>query len=238
MEGLQKALEGALQSGSPVALVVAFAAGFLISFTPCVFPVIPIIMAYVGGQAKGSRRKSFMLSVLYVLGMAVTYSALGAVASLTKMWFGQLQSHPAVPLAVGILILAVGLSLLGVYRLPVPRLLSGGGRAGHARRGGMLGAFMMGLVSGFVVAPCSAAVLFALLAFVAEQGNVVYGMLLLFSFALGMGVLLVAIGTFTGLMASLPKPGRWMERVERGFGVLTVLLGLFFIGKAVNLWLK
>ena len=236
MEGLQKVLEGALESGSPAALAVAFAAGFLISFTPCVFPVIPIIVAYVGGQAGGSRRKSFMLSLLYVLGMAVTYSALGAVASLTTMWFGQLQRHPAIPLAVGVLILAVGLSLLGVYRLPVPWLLSG--RGGRGGRGGMPGAFIMGLVSGFVVAPCSAAVLIVLLAFVAEQGNVVYGVLLLFFFALGMGVLLVAIGTFTGLMASLPKPGRWMERVERGFGVLTVLLGLVFIGKAVSLWLK
>ena len=233
MERLLEMLNGALEASSPVAIAVAFAAGFLVSFTPCVYPVIPVVLAFVGAQAKGSRKRAFLLSLLYVLGMAVVYSALGAAASLTGRVFGRFQSAPFVSLVTGLIITAVGLSLLGLFRLPVP----GFGSSGHKQRGGYLGALIMGLVSGFVVAPCSAAVLIALLGFVAKGQNVAYGVLLLFSFALGIGVLLVAVGTFAGVLASLPKPGRWMERVERGFGAVAVLLGLYFIAKAVWSWI-
>ena len=223
-------LQGQLEGGAFMALPVAFAAGVLISFTPCVYPMIPIIVGYVGGRGERSGAKNFLLSLSYVTGMAITYAALGVFAALSGKLFGEIQTNPIAHIIVANIIILFGLSLLGVFTLPVPTFMAGG-PAGRGKKG-LFGAFGMGLASGLVAAPCTAAVLGVLLAYVAAKQNLLFGVALLFSFALGVGVLLLLVGTFAGVLKALPGAGHWMERVEKFFGWCMIALGEYFLIQA------
>jgi thiol:disulfide interchange protein DsbD len=196
--------------------------------------MIPITVGVIGGMSGGSRIKALVLSAFYVLGLAVTYSILGAVAALTGTFFGQVASNPWVNLVVGVVIMLLGLAMLGFWEIRVPSALlprAGGGGA----TGGWVGAFAVGATSGFVAAPCTAPALGAVLAYVATKQNVLFGTSLLFTFALGMGSLLVVVGTFAGVVRSLPKAGAWMERVRAAFGWLMIGVGLYFVFHAGQL---
>ena len=208
-----------------LAYPASFIAGFFASLTPCVYPVIPIIAGYIGGEAEGSRKKGFSLSVFYVIGMAVTYSALGAFAALSGRIFGEVQSNPIAHIIVANIIILFGLSMLGVFVLPVPSFSRSSGGKGR----GAIGAAGMGFVSGFVTAPCTVPVAGVLLAYVAGRQNLYFGISLLFTFELGMGLILILVGTFVGLLTSLPKSGAWMSRIEKAFGVFMILLGEYFL---------
>lgn len=216
-----------------MAYAAAFVGGMLISLTPCVYPVIPITVGYVGGRSQGSKGKGFFLSLSYVLGMAVTYAALGSAAALSGQVFGQAAASPIANIVVGNICILMALSMLDVFHLPVPAFLSG--RAAGRKHGGTLGAFALGLSSGFVMGPCTAPVLGSLLVYVGARQNVAFGTSLLFVFALGMGVLLLVAGTFTGLLATLPKPGKWTETIRKGFGIFLILVGEYFVLEAGRL---
>ncbi len=226
-------LQGQLEGSAFLALPIAFGAGVLISFTPCVYPMIPIIIGYIGGKGEESKSKNFFLSLFYVIGMAITYAGLGVFAALSGKLFGQIQTNPIAHIIVANIIILFGLSLLGVFTLPLPSFLSGGS-TGQGEKG-LLGALGMGLLSGFVAAPCTAAVLGVLLAYVATKQNLMLGVALLFSFARGVGVLLLLVGTFTGIIRSLPKAGPWMERIEKFFGWAMIVLGEYFLIQAGRL---
>ncbi len=228
-------LEAYLQGAPLLAFLAAYLGGFLVSLTPCVYPVIPITVAYIGGQSGGSRGKALLLSLAYVLGMAVTYTALGSIAALTGTLFGSVQSSPWTYLVVGNLFFLLGLSMLDVFALPLPRFLSGGG--GAQGRGGFAGAFLVGAASGFVLGPCTAPVMAVLLGYVASEGNVVLGTSLLFVFALGMGTLQLLVGTFSGLLAGLPAAGAWMVRIKQFFGWVLIAMGEYFVFTAGTLWI-
>ena len=222
--------------GSPVlALGAAFAGGFLASLSPCVYPMIPIISVHVGSRNAGakSRARSFQLSLGYVFGMAAVYALLGMIAALTGGLFGQIASSPWALLLVANMLMLLGLNSLEV--IPFPALLSGRFREPAAQ--GMLGAFLVGAASGLVASPCISPVLLGLLTFVATGHSVVYGGSLLFVFSLGMGVLLVVAGTFSGLAARLPKPGPWMLGVKKFLGVLMLILAEYYLIKAGQAWL-
>ncbi len=225
MVNLLNSLSIHLKEFSFLAYLSVFAGGLVVSFTPCVYPLIPIIIGYIGGQKEKSRLQLFFLSLIYVLGMAIIYSILGAMAALSGKIFGEIQNSPLAHFIVGNIIIFLGLSLLGVFHLPV---FSFGGKL----KTGALGAFGMGMASGLIASPCVSPVLGTLLAFVATRQNVLYGISLLFTFALGMGVILLAAGTFTGTLAILPRSGRWMERVQKFFGIFMILLGEYFLIKA------
>jgi len=231
MESIYNALNVYLESSSPLAVGVAFVAGVLTSFTPCIYPMIPIIVSYIGSRKEKSRLKNFGLSVFYVIGMAVTYSVLGGFAALSGKMFGSVQTHPLTNFIIGNIIILMGLSLLDVFTLPIPKFLSGA-KQGGKKKAGFLAAFSLGLASGFIAAPCTAAVLGVLLIYVANKQNVVFGMSLLFAFSLGMGALLILIGTFTGVLTALPKSGKWMDRIKMVFGWLMILLGEYFLIQA------
>ena len=231
LQNLTGFLRNSLQGMPILAYPISFVAGFLVSLTPCVYPVIPIIAGYIGGEAKGSRQRSFTLSVFYVIGIAITYSALGAFAALSGRIFGEVQSSPVAHIIVANIIILFGLSMLGVFILPIPSFSKGSG----GKSGGKFGAIGMGLASGFITAPCTAPVTGAILAYVATRQNVYFGISVLFTFALGMGVLLVLVGTFVGLLTSLPKSGVWMQRVEKGFGFFMILIGEYFLIRAGRL---
>jgi cytochrome c-type biogenesis protein len=221
---------GPALEGSPlIALGVAFVGGVLVSLTPCVYPVIPIIVGFVGGVREKSRFRAFLLSLLYVVGMALTFAALGAIVALAGR--GIWRPSAVLYIVVGNVIIVFALSLLGVFTIPLPGFLGGGA----SPRKGLLGALVMGAASGLVTVPCTTAVLTGVLAVAAQRQSVVFGFLLLLCFALGLGVLLVLIGTFSGILAALPKPGRWMEVVEKAFGVGMIALGEYFLIKGGEL---
>ncbi len=231
---LSETLKTQLAAGSLSAIFVVFGAGVLTSFTPCVYPMIPVTVTYIGGAAAGNRRRAVGLSLTYVLGLAVMYAALGVTAALMGKIFGEFTRSPWVFGAVGLIIAALGLGMLDVFTIPALMTdLQGQG----ARRGGFLGAALMGVAAGFVAAPCTAPVLGLLLAYVGQTGNVVWGGSLLFIFALGLGLLLMLLGIFSGLLTSLPKAGAWMVRIKKGFGLAMLVIGAWFLFKAVDLWM-
>jgi len=221
--------------GSPLfAVGAAFAGGFLASLSPCVYPMIPIVSVYVGSRNAGakSRAKSFQLSLGYVVGMAAVYALLGMVAALTGGLFGQIASSPWALLIVANMLMLLGLNILEVVPFPTFPW----GRYREPAAGGIIGAFLVGGASGLVASPCISPVLLGLLTFVATKHSVVYGAALLFVFSLGMGVLLVAAGTFSGLAARLPKPGPWMVGVKKFLGVLMLVLAEYYLIKAGQSW--
>jgi cytochrome c-type biogenesis protein len=162
------------------------------------------------------------------------YAALGVAAALMGKIFGDFTRNPWVFGGVGLVIAGLGLGMLDVFTIPALMTnLQGQG----ARRGGFLGAALMGIAAGFVAAPCTAPVLGLLLTYVGQTRDVVWGGSLLFIFALGLGLLLMLLGIFSGLLTSLPKAGAWMDRIKKGFGVAMLVIGAFFIWKAVDLWM-
>jgi len=224
-----------IQSTSILAYPIVLLGGVVTSFTPCVYPVLPIIVGYIGGQGKGSKLSGLILSSSYVLGMALTYSFLGAFAALTGKFFGQIQNNPIAYLIVANVIIFFGLSMLGLFSIPVPSFLTRSGSV--TARTGVIGAFWLGLASGLITAPCTVAILGVLLTFIATTHNVVFGVSLLFTYALGMGFLIILTGTFTGLLHALPKSGMWMKRTQTVFGLLMIALGEYYLIRAGMLWI-
>ncbi len=197
-------------------VVLSFVGGVLAGLTPCSYPMIPITVAFVGSRAQGSRLKGFFLSAIYVSGMAMVYSALGLVAALTGRLFGSLTMNPWVYLAVGNLCLVFALIMLEVLPMPSPAFLSRV-QVRHIPGRDALSSFLVGGASALVVGPCTTPILGTLLTLVATGKSAFWGALMLFAFAYGMGMLVIAVGTFTGILASLPRSGLWMRRIQRFF---------------------
>ena len=221
-----------------MAVLAAYLGGVLASFTPCVYPVIPITVAYIGARSSASRSKGFLLSIIYVLGMAAVYTALGGFAALTGKLFGQIQTNPWVFLIIANICILMGLSMLGVFMfsIPMPQFLTEL-RPGE-KSGGFVGSFLVGAVSGIIIGPCTTPVLAVLLSLIAAKQSAVFGMSLMFMFAIGMGTLLVIVGTFSGLLSSVPKSGLWMTRINKIFGWILIGMGEYFLLKAGGmLWL-
>jgi cytochrome c-type biogenesis protein len=222
-----------LSNNPATALPVVFVAGLLTSLTPCVYPMIPITVALVGGQAVGGRdrprTRPVALTLAYVLGLALVYAALGVLAGLTGTLFGAVSTNPWLYFVMGNLLVLAGLMMLDVIPVPVPqRVIS---RAASVGAGGRLsGAFGMGSVSGLVAAPCSAPVMATVLAWVSMTGSALLGFIYLFVFSLGMCALLVAVGVSAGSLARLPRAGMWTVWVKRVFaGVMFGVAEYYFI---------
>jgi thiol:disulfide interchange protein DsbD len=222
---LGESLRVQLGAGSAWALFVVFAAGVLTSLTPCVYPIMPVIVSFIGGSAGGNRRRAVALSVVYVLALASVYAVLGVVAGLAGLTFGDFTRNPWVYGSIGLLLVVFALAMLD--RITIPALFTGVQGAG-ARRGGYLGAVLMGIAGGFVAAPCTAPVAGALLVHISQTRNALWGGTLMFVFALGIGLLLMLLGIFSGLGASLPKPGPWMNWIKYGFAALLMLAAVWF----------
>ena len=214
-----------------ITYAAVFLAGITTSFTPCVYPLIPIIVGVIGASKEKSRWRNFLLSLIYVVGTAVTFSILGLVAAMTGKLFGQMQSSPLAHLVVGNVLILFALALLNVITLPVFLLNKLG--AGKVIKSSSMGSvFFMGIASGFVAAPCTAAVLGALLTYVAVTQNVIVGFTLLFTFAMGLGIILILIGTFAGILAVFSRSQKLMHVMEKIIAFSMILLGEYFIFRA------
>ena len=231
-------------SGNPAAaLPLIFGAGVLTSLTPCVYPMIPITAAIVGGHsvadggvgASRSRWRPVALTLVYVLGVAIVYSSLGLFAGLTGTLFGSISTNPWALLAMGNLLLVAALAMLDVIPVRIPAALAT--RAATAGTGGRFaGAFIMGGMSGLVAAPCSAPVMAAVLTWVASTHSSALGFLYLFVFSLGMCTLLVAVGVSSGTLARLPRAGMWMVWIKRLFATAMIGAAEYYILQAGTVW--
>ena len=214
---------GLLVQGSWLAVGAAFAGGFLTSLTPCVYPLIPITVSLFGARRAGNRGQAMVLSALYVIGIAATYSALGVGAALTGKAFGSVMSNPWVIGAVAAVLVAMAASMFGAFDLALPPSLQA--RLSRVGGAGLAGSFAMGLVAGVIAAPCTGPVLAAALAVIAQKGSIAYGLGVMFPYALGMGLPFFLIGAFS---LSFPKSGAWMETVKSLFGVALLAAALVF----------
>jgi len=217
-------------SGSPFDFLVAFLGGVFLSFTPCVYPLIPISAGYIGVRSGGSRSKGFGLSLLYVSGVAVTYSALGLTASLTGRFFGAISSNPVTHIVSGAVIFIFGLSMFELFNISLPNVV----RLPDLKQQNYLSTFLLGLVSGLMVSPCVTPVLGSILVYLAAKNNLIYGSILLLSFAYGMGLILILVGTFSSVLLSLPKSGRWLMYMQRTWAVILTVLGLYIIFASIR----
>jgi len=207
------------------ALLLAFAYGFLSSLTPCVYPTIGLTVSIFGARKVKRRRDGFFLALIFVLGIAATYSALGLAAGFGGMVFGSLLANPWVVIGLVVLLVALALSMFDLYEFALPaswqtRLAGiGGGR-------GKLSIFLMGLVAGLIAAPCTGPFLIGMLAYIGSTGSPLLGFTFLFVYALGLGLLFLVLGTFA---VSLPKGGRWMTAVRAFLGCVLLATGLYLL---------
>ena len=216
-----------------LAVPVMFAGGVLTSLNPCIYPMIPVTAAIVGGTSVGaaqSRSRTAALTFTYVLGLALLYSVLGLIAGMTGTLFGSISTNPWLYFAMANLLVVSALMMLDVIPVPVPQaLLQRAAQAGTAGR--FSGAFIMGAVSGLVAAPCGAPIMASVLTWVTQTKSGTLGFVYLFSFSLGMCALLVAVGLSSGALARLPRSGVWMNWVKKGFGILMLAVAEYYLVK-------
>jgi cytochrome c-type biogenesis protein len=220
-------------SSSPLtALPILFIAGVLTSLAPCIYPMIPITAAIVGGSAVGdaprARTRTIILTFTYVLGLALAYASVGLFAGLTGTLFGSVSTNPWLYFAMANLLIIAALAMLDVIPVRVPSWLLT--RAATAGQGGSLyGVFVMGAASGLVAAPCSAPVMAAVLTWVTATKSGVLGFIYLFVFSLGMCTLLIIVGLFSGTLARLPRAGEWMVWVKRAFALIMLAVAEYYL---------
>jgi thiol:disulfide interchange protein DsbD len=222
---LEKPFTAALQQGSlAYALVLIFAAGLATSLTPCVYPMIAITVSVFGARESKSRTEAALLSSVFVLGIAALFTPLGLFAATTGGVFGAALANPIVLVGLAILFLALAVSMFGAFDIDLPSSLKN--RLATVGGVGYKGAFFIGLCSALIAAPCTGPVLGFLLTWVGTTGNVGFGALALFVYALGLGLLFWLVGTFS---VSLPKSGQWLEWVKSVFGIVMVVAALYYL---------
>ena len=220
-----------------VGLIAVFFGGLALNLTPCVYPMIPVTVAFFSGQAAGSLRRSLHLAFLYVIGMSLNYALLGLVAARTGALLGSWLQQPAVLLAVAASMVGLSLSMFGFYDLRLPSSITT--RFGQASTG-LWGAFVMGLVVGLVAAPCIGPFVLGLLLFVSRLANPAAGFLVFFVLGLGMGLPYVILGAAANHIGRLPKAGGWLIWSKKVLGIMLVGLALYFVGPLVStrvLWI-
>jgi thiol:disulfide interchange protein DsbD len=225
-------LRDALESQPVLALALLFGAGVLTSLTPCIYPMIPITVGAITGTAgpAPSRRRTVMLTLSYVTGLALFYALLGVLAGLTGSLFGTVSSSPWTRLTIGTLLLLFGLAMLGAIPLSAPRRLTDW--AARLEGGTVPAVFVLGATSGLVAAPCGAPAFAAVLTWVAGTGSAALGFLYLFVFSLGMTALLVVVGLFSGALAALPRSGPWTVWVKRIAGFIMIGVAEYYFVQA------
>ncbi len=204
---------------------IVFGWGMLVSFTPCIYPVMPLTASYIGGlNTRGSKKFGFILSLLYVFGIAISYSALGVIAALSGKMFGTIQNNPWVLMVAAVFLLLFSFIMFGI----IPIRAFGASLQNKVKIKNIWSVILFGMVSGLVVGACVSPVLGGLLVFIASKQKVLYGISLLFVFSYGMGTSLILVGTFSGLLARLPKSGFWLVIIQKGCAGILLLASLYY----------
>ncbi len=212
--------------GILLGILFVFLGGLALNLTPCVYPLIPITIGYFGGQSEGSTKRLAAMGVLFVVGLAVTYSIIGVVTSLTGSMLGSLLQSPVIIAFVALILVGLSLSMFGVYEFKLPDKLVA--KAGGAK-GGYFGAFFMGLTMGIVAAPCIGPFVIGLVTYVAAKQDALFGFIMFFVLALGLGTPYLFLAIFSGKIKNLPRAGEWMQAVEHIFGLILIGMALYFL---------
>jgi thiol:disulfide interchange protein DsbD len=212
------------EHGLPLTLLILFVGGLALNLTPCVFPMIPITVGFFAMQSDGRRSRRFALSLAYVIGIVVTYSALGVFAALSGRMFGSWLQSPAVLIGFAVLMLVLASSMFGVWEFRVPQFIANR----SAGRAGVAGALTMGLFVGIVAAPCVGPVVVALFTLVAAIAKPAIGMAMFATLAFGLGFpYLIALNVF-------PKPGEWMVQVKKAMGFVLIAMAFYFLRAVIG----
>lgn len=222
--------------------VLFLALGVGLAFTPCVFPMYPILTSIVLGSGKLSQARTFALSLVYVQGMALTYTLLGLVVASAGLQFQAALQHPYVLVGLSILFVLLAMSMFGLYTLQLPSIVQTwlNNQSNKQQGGNMPGVFAMGAISGLVCSPCTTAPLSGALLYVAQSGDLLTGAVALYALGLGMGIPLIIVAMFGNKL--LPKAGAWMDRVKMLFGFILLAAPLFLLERiipqewAITLW--
>jgi thiol:disulfide interchange protein DsbD len=206
--------------------ILVFIGGLALNLTPCVYPLIPITISYFGGQSGGKKGGLAAHAVLYVIGMAITYSILGSIAAFTGSLFGAALQYPAVLIFIALVMVLLSLSMFDVFELRMPGFLNK--LAGGSQKG-LLGTLLMGLTVGIVAAPCIGPFVIGLLTYVGNRGNVFLGFSLFFVLALGLGIPFLILGLFSGGLSKIPRSGAWMVWVRKIFGFVLIAMAIYFL---------
>jgi thiol:disulfide interchange protein DsbD len=217
-------------------LLAFFAGGLLLSFTPCVFPMYPILTGIIVGQAKDkvlTTKHAFTLSFFYVQGMAITYTLLGIVVALAGAQFQAMFQHPLVLIALSVLFIFLALSMFGFFNLALPTTWQNrlNNLSNQQKGGSIVGVVMMGVISGLVASPCTTAPLTGALLYISQTGDVVLGASALYALSLGMGLPLLILGSSGGKL--LPKAGAWMNIIKNIFGLLLLAVPIFLLERII-----
>ena len=216
-------------------LIAFFIGGLLLAFTPCVFPMYPILTGIIVGQGDQlSNKKAFKLSFIYVQGMAITYTALGIVVALAGAQFQAMFQHPAVLITLSIVFVLLALSMFGAYTLALPSSWQNklNNLSNKQKGGSTFGVFVMGVISGLVASPCTTAPLTGALLYISQSGDVVLGASALYALSIGMGIPLLILGSSGGKL--LPKAGNWMTIIKNIFGLLLLSVPIFLLERLID----
>jgi len=211
-------------------LVLALLAGFLTSLSPCVYPLIPITLTIMGARSYENHMHGFLVASSYVLGMSIIYTLLGVLFACLGILAGSIMQSTIILIIFALIFLFTSLAMLNAYQIKIPQwLLHKLSRVGGK---GFSGAFLMGLVAGVIAAPCTGPVLGAILALIARDQNLAWGIFLMGSFSLGLGLPFLALGTFSSAISHIPKSGAWMNAIKYIIGAIMLALCFYFLSQA------
>lgn len=229
----QDAIAAKLASGNTwLAIGLFFLAGLGLALTPCIFPMIPILSGIIAGQGAGlSTRRAFMLSLVYVLAMSLTYTFAGVLAGLFGSNLQAAFQNPWILGSFALVFVALALSMFGFYELQVPNSLQSkiADISGKQKSGSYIGVVIMGLLSALIVGPCVAPPLAGALIYIGQTGDAFLGGAALFALSMGMGLPLILVGTLGGKV--LPRAGAWMDTVKAVFGVLMLGVAIWLVSR-------
>ncbi|MDA8421812.1 MAG: sulfite exporter TauE/SafE family protein [Nitrospiraceae bacterium] len=224
MEAIFNNIQHIIQNQHGLAFIAVFVGGLISAASPCVLAAIPLVIGYVGGYSEGNKKKAALFSLVFVLGLSITFTLLGAAASVMGQFLGFMGRWLYVGLAV--IAILMGLQLMGIISIPLPFQ-----KTRQVRTKGLVGAFLLGMLTGTVSSPCATPVLAVILAYVSTQGDMVYGGSLLFVYALGHCALIFIAGLSIGLTESIVS-AKGMKNfslyAKKLSGALLVMIGVYF----------
>lgn len=232
----QSQLASVIESqGMLVAFLIIFVSGLALNLTPCVYPLIPITISYFGGQVGGKKGSLLLYGIIYVLGMAITYSLLGVLAAFTGSILGAWLQNPFMLVFIALVMAVLALSMFGLYEIRVPTSLSN--FAGQTKQG-YFGTLFMGLTVGIIAAPCIGPFVLALFTYVGEKADPTLGFLMFFVLSLGLGLPFVFLAMFSGMVNRIPRSGAWMIWVRKIFGFILIAVAFYFLDPLIgsDLW--
>jgi thiol:disulfide interchange protein DsbD len=224
-------IEGSSGSSFMIFLFLVFLGGMASSLTPCVYPMIPITIAVIGASGDQGRFRAFLMSLVYVAGICATYTILGFVVGQSGGMFGELLQNKWVLVGISGVFVLLSLAMFGLYDFALPESVTTS--ASEAGGGGFVGAFLVGTVAGVVAAPCTGPVVAFLLVEIANRFTPLEGVVVMLAYSMGLGMLFLAVGTFSGVLAAIPRSGAWMVEVKHVFGIVMLAAAAYYMDQVL-----